>query len=123
MTKYSANLNGRIYSVKINLLSNNTGMYLISQDNSSPNLNVWKFVYSPSAIIHWFEVSNMNSYCYIQVKLSDNSLFIQGLHSSDKSLRIMKISFGLTTADWSYSIGWSIASWSSSRGEAIVNSQ
>ena len=83
MTKYSANLNGQIYSVKINLLSNNTGMYLISQDNSSQNLNVWKFVYSPTEIIHWFEVSSMKSNCYIQVKLSDNNLFIQGLHSSN----------------------------------------
>ena len=96
-------------------------MFLITQDNSSHKVNVWKFAYSPSATVHWFEVSSMDFNCYAQVKLSDNSLFFQGFTLSDYSLRIMKMSFGSTTADWSYYIQWPAASCKSKRGEAVIN--
>ena len=103
-------------------MSNNTGLYLISKNRSSLKVNIWRLMYSPSAIADCQEVSNMDGFCYAQVMLSDSSFFFQALDTNTYYLRVLKMTYRSTSADWAYYVACPDPIWTTKRGEAATNS-
>ena len=90
----------------INLLSDNSGYYVISQKFSSTNPWIWKFLFSAPPSSEWQEISSIYYYAEGAIMLSDSQLFMFSKESSASNVHFYKITFGDTNVNWANQIIW-----------------
>ena len=81
------------------------------------------YLFSTSASSQCQQIPNLGyfGYAYGQLKLSDNSFFMNGYHpSSPYPLHMYKLTFGQTSPDWNLSMLWSIGTWSLGLSESLL---
>ena len=67
--------------------------------------------------------SNFNLFAYGQLKLSDSSMFMVGLHpSSPYQLHLYKHTFSNTSPDWSLKLSWPSGTWVTGESESLLRS-
>ena len=67
------------------------------------------------------QISNFISYAYGQLKISDSSIFMLGVHaSSPYQLHFYKHTFGETSPDWSQKLSWPYATWTKFNSESLM---
>ena len=117
---FSSFLNGISHDIKIHLLSDGSGYYVTGADSSGRS-NIWKYLFSSPSSSVCQQISNFNGYAYGQLKISDSSMFVLGVHpSSPYQLHLYKHTFGNTSPDWSLKLSWPSGTWTASYSESLL---
>ena len=67
------------------------------------------------------QISNFSQYAYGQLKISDSSMFMLGIHpSSPYQLHLYKHTFGGTSPDWSLKLSWPSGTWTTFDSESFL---
>ena len=67
------------------------------------------------------QISNFNTFVFGQLKISDSSMFMLGIHpSSPYQLHLYKHTFGETSPDWSLKLFWPSGTWTINDSESLL---
>ena len=86
--------------IKIHLLSDNSGYFILSSKYSTSELIIWKHVFSNPTDSQCQNMSPIPNYPYGQLMLNDSQFFFIGVDSSSKNAHFFKITYSQQTTDW-----------------------
>ena len=116
-------MNGFNHSIRIFILSDDSGYYLIATLQSTTYANLWKFLYSSPTTMTWYEFSVAILTDWISEILNDGSFFFSVVEgSTPNNLWLLRITFGSTTPQWSDKVLCPLSSWSSGRTQSSLSS-
>ena len=102
-------------------LSDNSGYYVSGTDGST-KVTFCKYLFSSSTSASCQQLTNIVTYAFGQLKLSDTQIFLTGTDSSNYNLHLYKITFTNTSPDWAMKIVCSSSPWSAFFAESHVDS-
>ena len=119
---YSENSMGNNNDVRLFLISNNQGFYVISQNLKSSNPIIYKYVFNTSQLT-FKTISSYAGYGHGSFMLSDTQLFLLAVGSiSSSDLYFNKLSYASTAADWTSRLSWPTSLWTLGLSETLLSS-
>ena len=106
ITLYSTSLHSNSQYIYFNLLSDNSGYYIISLKFLSKCPWLWKFLFSASTTSQCQEIPSLYYYAEGAIILSDSQLFMLSKESSASNVHFYKITFGDNNVSWANKIIW-----------------
>ena len=95
--QYSSSINGISFGIKVHVISDNSGYYIIGL---SINPIIWKYIFS-SGSSQCQTVSLITTFAYAQLMLSDSQFFFIGVEGGAlPPLHLVKITFGGSSTNW-----------------------
>ena len=118
----SSSLNGESDDVRIHILSNNTGYYIIGTSNAMRAV-IWRYLFANFPRASCQEISSISYFAYGQLMLSDSEIFLLGMGAiaSPHPLQMLKLTFGRSSTDWINKINWSSRTWASDLSESLLS--
>ena len=87
--------------LKIHLLSDNSGYYVLGGDVTN-KASIWKYLFSSSITADCQQIPSFRDYPYWQLKITDSSFFIIGRDpAAEYDLHIYTFTFAQTSPTWS----------------------
>ena len=97
--------------IKIHLLSDNSGYFILSSKYPTLQLNIWKYIFSNPTNAQCQNIPSILDYPQGQLMLDDNQFFFIGVDSSSKKSHFFKISYSQQTTDWVKMMACSPSDW------------
>ena len=110
-------MTGISYKSALHSISDGSGYFIITQNSNSGLANVWKYT---AAGVLWQEYNT--DFADGTLLLNDSTLFIMEKNPSN-TFNMFKFIFGSTSFVWINSIDCPTFTWSSYRGEAVMNKE
>ena len=104
---YSDGLYGGLHAVRIFIISDNSGYFIITKNAQDTNIpGIWKYLYSSPTTNSCIHFPSWTAYPQTMLMISDSQF---ALTAKDSSINyyFYKVTFGSSTADWSNQILWS----------------
>ena len=99
------------------MISDGSGYYITGRDSTAV-ASIWKYLFSTPSTSQCQLIPNFKDYAFGQLKLSDESFYMLGYHSSTTSLHLYKLTFGNLSADWALKMIWTSSPWSAFQSES-----
>ena len=116
---FSSFLNGLSIDIKIHSISDSSGYYITGRDISQIP-NIWKYLFSSPTSCQCQQITNFFQNAYGQLKLSDTTFFMLGVHPSPTyQLHLYKLSFSNTSLDWALKQAWP-STWTAYHSESLI---
>ena len=121
--QYSNGLIGGYNVVRILVLSDNSGYFIITKNSIDNNIpGVCKYLYSSPTTNSWQDFPSLTTYPQSVFMINDSQFAITGIDIS-MNYYFYKVTFGNVVANWANKILWSYSpSWAAGKGEIMLSS-
>ena len=111
------------FNLKVHLLSDGTGYYVISKSNSVSKVMICKYLFSSPSTALCQSCSNTNSYNFIQLYFGNNQFYLMTKEmTTSVDLLMCKFTYGDTSVSWAKSILCPGALWDSTYTDGTFSS-
>ena len=95
--------------------------FILGRLLSSNMGNICKFLYLTPLSAQWQEIATINQYAHGQLMINSTKFMFSGTDPSSGDLRIYKITFGNSIADWTNRMICSSSPWYNDRSENLIS--
>ena len=118
---YSSILDGSSSDIKMHVISDDSGYYVIGGD-SSLIPNICKYLFSTPSISQCQQLPNLYQFAYGQLKLTESSYFFLSVSPlSPYPLRFYRVTFASLSPDWSAKLPCSSGTWTAANSCSVLS--